>query len=380
MKAKFFLALFLVGLTASALISPSAKPVQAGAPPATVGVIRWDGWYSNPPNPTEHLLAPPKWQYRLPFFAQFLSNGATVTVREDAQAIIDQEIEFAHAAGINYWAFDYYVPADLDPNSAWGDSEYGLHLYLSSAYQADMSFALILLGGPALGAKEDWATKTVPRIVYLMQQPTYQRVLGSRPLLYIFNLRSFIKQFGSNANSRLAIASLRQAAAGAGLGNPYLVGMSFDPLLEAPTIKSLGLNAVSSYSAVPTQGGFRQLPYQRLALANRAFWNQELSTGLKVVPTVNTGWDPRPLMVNPAGMRRYGSTSYYTQGTPAAIAANLATALQWTSAHLKAAEANTVLVYAWNENAEGGWLTPTLAEGNSRLVAIGQVLNNRLAR
>ncbi len=35
---------------------------------------------------------------------------------------------------------------------------------------------------------------------------------------------------------------------------------------------------------------------------------------------------------------------------------------------------NHRLIYAWNENDEGGWLTPTLYDGNARLEAVRRVL------
>lgn len=197
------------------------------------------------------------------------------------------------------------------------------------------------------------------------------------PLIYVFNLQSFIGQFGSKKNARAALDSLRQAAKAAGLSNPYMVGLTFDPVADAPTIRSLGLDAVSSYSAIQTQGGSHQLAYQRLARANRSFWSRALSTGLKVVAPLSTGWDPRPV-----GAPRNRNTPYYAQAKPEEIAAHLKSALQWTSAHAKARDANTVLVYAWNEIAEGGWLTPMLdpGQGNARLDAIGRVLNNRAGR
>ena len=37
--------------------------------------------------------------------------------------------------------------------------------------------------------------------------------------------------------------------------------------------------------------------------------------------------------------------------------------------------ANAIIIYAWNENDEGGWLIPTLSEGTARLDAIARVLN-----
>ena len=38
------------------------------------------------------------------------------------------------------------------------------------------------------------------------------------------------------------------------------------------------------------------------------------------------------------------------------------------------AEANAILIYAWNETDEGGWLHPTLSEGSARLDTMGEVL------
>lgn len=382
MKAKILFVLILLGLTASAALGVTAQPAQAVTPPPTVGVIRWDGWYSNPPNSQERLMTPTKWQKRLPFFAQILNSGATVTVREDSQAVIDREIQYAHAAGINYWAFDYYAPADLNPGAVWGDPEYGLHLYLTSPYMNEINFSLILLGGPALGTKADWTTKTVPRIVTLLQKPTYQKVKGApptRPLIYVFNIANTIAQFGSQTLARAAFDALRQAAKAAGLSDPYIVGLAFNLSTDAPKIKALGLNAVSSYDAIILSGIFQQLPYKRLAQSNVAFWNQALTKGLKIVPPVSVGFDPRPVMATKVGYNRYKNTPYYAQGTPQEIAANLKNALYWTSHHAAAADANTILVYAWNENAEGGWLTPMLDPtlGNARLNAIGGVLNAR---
>jgi len=33
-----------------------------------------------------------------------------------------------------------------------------------------------------------------------------------------------------------------------------------------------------------------------------------------------------------------------------------------------------VIIYAWNEFDEGGWLCPTLTEGDSRVQALGRIL------
>jgi hypothetical protein len=62
---------------------------------------------------------------------------------------------------------------------------------------------------------------------------------------------------------------------------------------------------------------------------------------------------------------------------PAEIADHLRHALDWTAAFPESAEADAVLLYAWNESDEGGWLCPTLSEGTDRLDAIRRVLSER---
>jgi hypothetical protein len=44
--------------------------------------------------------------------------------------------------------------------------------------------------------------------------------------------------------------------------------------------------------------------------------------------------------------------------------------MQWNRDNAGAAQANTIIIYAWNESDEGGWLVPTLSQGPARLDAI----------
>jgi len=89
---------------------------------------------------------------------------------------------------------------------------------------------------------------------------------------------------------------------------------------------------------------------------------------------VTAGWNDKPRYENPAPWAK-GSPDYTLPPTPAELADHLADALEWTGRNRAAATpANTVLIYAWNEHDEGGWLCPTLnpdgSANNSRLAAI----------
>ena len=101
---------------------------------------------------------------------------------------------------------------------------------------------------------------------------------------------------------------------------------------------------------------------------------------LNVVPVVTGGWDNRPFIETPVSWYATASTNYVLSPTSAELAGHLADALNWTSAYrTSSTPANTVLVYAWNEHAEGGWLCPTVntntgAPDTTRLSAIRSVI------
>ena len=70
------------------------------------------------------------------------------------------------------------------------------------------------------------------------------------------------------------------------------------------------------------------------------------------------------------------SNSWVADGTPDEIGDHLKNALNWTSNHRDICEARTVIIYAWNEFDEGGWICPTLGNNTSRLDAIRKTIEN----
>jgi hypothetical protein len=110
-----------------------------------------------------------------------------------------------------------------------------------------------------------------------------------------------------------------------------------------------------------------------MAGLNHWFWEECKKTGKPFVAPANSGWDYRPLM-RPEFPERDPKGNWYTHATPAELAGNLKAALDWTRANRSTCQADTVLVYAWDEFSEGGWICPTLSEGTARLDAIRGVL------
>jgi hypothetical protein len=332
-----------------------------------VGAIRWDAWHGDkgvPGKAVEKSLGPAHWHYRLPFYAKVVGPDR-VEVRGDSQGVMDREIEAAAAGGLDYWAFGYYHPLGSPMFSC-------LPLYLKSRLKTRLNFCLWL---EDLGPVGDWS-ETAKIIAGLLQEPTHQTVAGGRPLVYVHC--QFADKFGSAEAARKALGTLHEAVAKAGLPRPYLVLMHPGARQNRELLAAGEFDAVGAYALVP-KGEGRQ-PYAALAADAERQWDEWAKGGRKAVPLAMAGWDRRPRQENPVPWESGDwtrSTLHFDPPKPEELAAHVRKAVEWTKAHLDSAEARAVLIYAWNETDEGGWLVPTLQEDAARLEAIGRALGRK---
>ena len=333
---------------------------------AIVGAIRWDAWHgdkSNVGRAVETALGPKRWHYRVPFFGEIVSD-TQVAIRGYTQEIVDREIAYAHQAGLDYWAFGFYdasLPCMVEARN----------LYLASRHKADINFCL--WSGP----NDLVATQNVHRIVQLMREPTYQKVLGDRPLFYL----GFVDdKWMEILSERQCTEELRRQARQAGLGQPYLVLMDFWPAKGKKIADALGLDAISTYSCAGNGCG---APYAALAEHVENFWEQCKAAGAHMVPIVMTSADRRPRVEHPVPWEKYqrpgvGMEKFYETPTPAELSGHLEHALSWIRKNPDITPARAVIIYAWNENDEGGWLIPTRDDAGrpdkSRIQAVSRVL------
>lgn len=337
------------------------RPLCESSSRPMVGAIRWDAWhgdaglspearaaYRNGQTPlppglaVERSLGPEHWHYRLPFYAKVISENE-VEIHSDSQEVMDREIDYASRAGLDYWAFLTYAPA-----SPMGLS---LKFYLSSARKSKIRFCMIChhIGDHA---------EEIERIVGYMKDPQYVTVRDGRPLVYVFQRKP----------EKTFYDGLIEAAMQAGLKRPYLVNMGYGS-------GQVTFDAVSSYSG--KKGG----------VGGADCWNAWKEEGRKVIPSVSAGWDVRPRAENPvpwspeqgADLPRpiKGGRLRTAEQAAVDIAAGVRAALKWNRENPTTSEANAVIIYAWNEFDEGGWICPTLSEGTNRLDAIRRVLTAR---
>lgn len=367
------LAAFGTGLLHAAL--PRSRAIaRSGTPPIAVGAIRWDAWQA-PGSPVttamEQSLSPPQYRHRLPFFARIGPDGRAI-IDGSSQAVMDREIALARRAGLGFWGFLGY-PSE-------SSMSVGLKLYLASARRDGLRFCILSelvqwgRAGDAPSPVSEWHLE-------LLRHPDYQRVADGRPLYFLGFLsdRLIAERWGGVARLRAELDRFRHSAAAAGGGrNPYIVLMA-RPNPGARLARALGADALSAYAIAESDTA---APYALLARQAERRWDEYAATGLEVVPTVMSGWDRRPRIENPVPWEHWqrpgsGMDRYYEAPRPEELAAHLRRCLDWIETHSRVTAARVALIYAWNENDEGGWLVPTLPFDDARIEAVRRVLCSR---
>src|SRR5919108_3588775 len=289
-----------------------AAPVHRPSP--LVGAIRWDAWVGDVPTyndrgPTavglqvERVLGPAHWHDRLPFYARELS-AHSVEVRATSQDVMDQEIAYASAAGLDYWAFVYYRPGSgLDT---------GRRLSLASARRSEIAFCLIFDSIPRFRS----AMRDRGELLDAFARPEHVRVLGGRPLVFFMPRPARSPADIDVPALRGEIEAGRAPAVAARVGDPYIVVMGGHPPITRWAVDTLGLDAGSFY-AEPGRGG---VAFAELAGTAQRRWDAYREAGVRVVPWVTTGWDPRPRVENTVSWTTVDPDAWAQRATPAEIA------------------------------------------------------------
>lgn len=330
-------------------------------------------------------LSPKQYHYRLPFFAT-VNTAVTSSTKingdlsagvaefpEFTKEIWTQEMEYACEAGINFMAYLWSRPEKLNRMG------YMYHIE-TKGLDGKIKMAGIL---------QD-ENRDIPGMAKAMTEDFWYTVNG-RPVVYIYNAPKIAtKEFIDRINSELALA---QKDAGKEVTKAYIVGLGVGNKEKAEQCKANGVEAISWYafsgSGAATQTDkkkwdaagtkIREMKYYQLSKYAKESMEYMLNNGagLDVMPTITLGYNTMPRIDNPVRWfwLEKDEIAYngYTISDPTAkeITKNVLDILNFNKLNYKKTISNTVLMYAWNEYDEGGWIAPTLAVDEN-----GNVLKN----
>jgi hypothetical protein len=338
---------------------PESVFAQNTPPQPLVGVIRWDGWFPNG-HAVQNLQDSKYWD-RLPFFAQ--KNGSKIIIDEKNIDVIRAENNFASEANLHY-SFVYYHPGDWE-SAAYN---YGFELYKNLITQEPSSKApnyVLNLQGMHVGTPEKW-DDFCNFVLENTLNDHYQKTQTGRPIINMLYVEDFYNRFGGVYGGKTALDHLRETLI-KNNANPFIIAQN---AVEKGTDVS-AFDGVGAYTALGSPTG--ETPYIDLGKANLNYCNKALEHNKIVVPTVNAGWNPKPRLLDKDWGKYYSSNGpFYTFPTPDELKRNMDLTRKWLTENQTDVKEKIILIYAWNEFDEGGFICPTID------LATGKINRSRL--
>lgn len=389
---------------ASSSFTLPEKPCTDRASAVRVGAIRWDAW--NKKLATETSSANdlvltslgnrnPKaggstdlfqFKNRWPYFAGFDENGLKSL---DSTGHIAYEARVAQAAGVDYWAFLEY-----DNTSSLSTA---IKEYEQEVPAGLVNFALILNANSFVQVLDTTTIALRPqaqvdayfnRLKARLADNRYEKLASRRPLIYVFDdictytYGTWNPSLNNCYDLRWFFNRIRDDARSANLGEPYFVYLSLSGNLAQQMI-NMGLQAVSNYAlGTDTNKTYLKFLEDGAGGPHQDSLVTYTNPSFQIVFPASSGWNPSPRFNCVAGdcwNNMYGNSSFAEDGTAAEVANGIYDIVKKSEGSSRTELPGlykTVLVYAWNEYDEGGWLSPTI---NSTLTGVDQTRASALA-
>ena len=373
--------LFVVLATAASALPAAAQQVDKSSPSAsatasstkvTLGAIRWDNWSLD--SPYGQVLADPGLRERVPYYTERLPDG-NLGFPGNTERVLNADVHYAKAAGLDYFIFGYYLES-----AAWGRDP-------SRAVALNQALTNFVRLPDKLGIKYalnfnlSFPSRDVPMvsaaITKALAGPDYMRTNdGSAPVFFLVgSISTWLEGLGGEQGAKTAMADLRKRVKAATGRNLYLVALLFNLSESGPVAHAVGFDATSTYATALGANG-KSLSYASCAALAQHAWHFEAKNGLGgFLPTVTLGWDYRPALRDPHEKKsRKPNPDWCQPATDVEWTRQIRDAINEAANNPRNNRFQSVVIYAWNESSEGGWIQPTLSEGVRRLKVIANAV------
>jgi len=329
-----------------------------------VGAYYFDGWAgenhnANNPEKTWAKNAPTHLTRRLA--EEFSDREPVWGWRDDSQEIMERQIDLAADNGIEFFLFCWYWRDSNGPVNREAIENLSLHtslnLYMKAKNKHRIKYGFLVANheGSEINGAENWYMATEYWMPYL-KDPQFVTVDG-KPLVVIFNAKG-IENDG--------LATMQEVAIQAGLPGLSIAGCG--------NTDNKNFTHRTHYNIVPGySGGSEEHKYAELVEATKNKWIGKVDQ--PYIPEITVGWDKRP-WETPAGLNQKQGW-YFPDRTPKQFSDFLSAASQWMDENQSdTTKERIVLVYAWNELGEGGYLVPTKGDPEASYLKVIKSLVN----
>ncbi len=299
---------------------------------------------------------------------------------------MEQQIEYAVAGGLAFFAFDWYYNAVPQMNLA-------VDIFLQASNSNKMEFCLLVANHEGAYIPYDkWEDACNQWVPYLTSNRSLK--VNGKPVIFFFSTYHLVDKLGGIEKTKECIDILDNRLKNAGFPgvvvigceNPYGSGISreidYNPdafnvtawktVLEEHRLQ--GLSGLSGYnyrkfSPVITSTGTTtyKLPYSEMTKQHEKCWNAFSEyQSLPYVPVILGGWDCRPWETGD------GRSCYAPDRTPRQLYNHILNAAEWMKKNPNSSLDNLAVIYAFNEYCEGGYIAPTMGDRGLLLNAVRQ--------
>ena len=326
--------------------------------PATIGVYYFDGWsgQSDRTIPGGPWAGEP-WAKDAPthltkrFVEEFSGRKPVWGWRNDTPEIMERQIDLAADHGVDFFLFCWYWRdnrGSINPNAIENLSLHkSMELYLTAKNKKRLKYCLLVAnhGGSEILGPDHWSDAVKYWAKYF-KDPQHLTVDG-KPLVVIFD---------SNGINGECLARMQETAKNEGFENGLAIA-------GCNAMNQPGFTHRTHYNVIPGYAsGSEEHQFQELVDATEAQWSG--TEQQPYIPLLTAGWDKRP-WEGPDGLGQKEGW-YYPDSSPEKFRNFLTDAVQWMDNNpTKTTKERLVLIYAWNEIGEGGYLVPTRDDPNA---------------
>jgi len=333
--------------------------------PATIGVYYFDGWagknsFDGDPNEPWAKNAPTHLSRR--FVEEFGDREPVWGWRDDDQEIMERQIDLAADNGVDFFLFCWYWLDDRGPINIDAIEKFSQHasmeMYLKAKNKEKVKFCLLIANHQSaeILGDENWEDAVGYWAKYF-KDPQYIQV-DNKPLVILFNT-------GDDAINNEQLAKMQKVAKTEGLKNGLAIAGC-----GGKNVKGKSFTHSAHYNVVPGYAsGSEEHKFTELIEATKNEWAGAGTEEQPYIPVLSAGWDKRP-WEGPTGLGQPEGW-YYPDSSPELFKGFLEDAIKWMDNNPnKTTKERIVLIYAWNEIGEGGYLIPTKGDPDAAKLKI----------
>jgi hypothetical protein len=368
-RSIYTIALLLGYLCIIGLLQPISAQDRGGRNPSNILIGAWyfGGWWRSP-MPAHYFNEGIDWRLKHP------EREPVTGWYNDKQEIVDEEISLASKNGLDFFCFDWYSDRETPFAGSREHINEPLDFFVNSKNKSWMRFALLYVNEPrfAISSDAEWNSVADKWISYF-RDPQYLKI-DNRPVIIIISISNMRQAFGGAAGARRALTQLRQKAISAGFPNILIGGGLPQPGPKSTWAKNLpadGYDFLTQYN-IPIRTFLPEpTPYSSVISYSPQLWREFAATGsVPFIPAVLSGHD--------SFQEKPGNTVRFVDRSPelfGKVLYNAKLAVERNSNLHLANGTRIVIINAWNELGEGGYIIPTMSEGDAYLKQIKQVFS-----